>query len=85
MPMTKYAPSHAPRVGAAPRKAVGVVCGAQASPIAQFLRDPRVIRLWLFRHRSRAELRALSAGQLEDIGLTRAQADAEAAKPFWKA
>ena len=33
--------------------------------------------------RQRRALRALDAGQLADLGLTRAQADAEAARPVW--
>lgn len=33
--------------------------------------------------RQRRELRQMDDAQLEDLGLSRAQADAEAARPFW--
>jgi uncharacterized protein YjiS (DUF1127 family) len=35
--------------------------------------------------RQRRALARLSKAQLQDIGVTRAQADAEAARPFWDA
>lgn len=40
---------------------------------------------WLERARQRRELRQLSDHMLKDIGLTRADVEAEAAKPFWRA
>ncbi len=43
------------------------------------------LRLWKTRLDGRRELRALDDHMLADIGLTRAEADYEAAKPFWKA
>jgi uncharacterized protein YjiS (DUF1127 family) len=39
---------------------------------------------WQRRARQRAELTRLDARELKDIGISRAQAEAEAAKPFWK-
>ena len=38
----------------------------------------------LARHRTRRHLGDLSAEQLNDIGLTRAQAEAESRKRFWR-
>src|ERR1041384_4776155 len=45
----------------------------------------RLIRLWAARHSQRRTLRELAAEKhrLDDIGLTRAHALHEAAKPFW--
>ena len=40
--------------------------------------------LWLERARQRRQLRELSDHMLRDIGLTRADAWAEAEKPFWR-
>ncbi|MGB0750027.1 MAG: DUF1127 domain-containing protein [Magnetospiraceae bacterium] len=40
---------------------------------------------WLFRHKSRHQLRAMSDGQLKDLGLSRADVDRESTRPFWKA
>lgn len=53
--------------------AVGVV-------IAMFDR----IAEWQARARQRLELSQLDARELKDIGISRAQAEAEAAKPFWR-
>jgi len=36
------------------------------------------------RARQRAQLRGLDARLLDDVGLTRMQADLEAGKPFWR-
>lgn len=44
-----------------------------------------VLRLWRARARQRVQLAALPPQMLADIGLDRAQADREAAKPFWRA
>lgn len=43
----------------------------------------RVIALWIARRRQRQELADLDEHLLKDIGLTRAEARHEAAKPFW--
>ena len=40
--------------------------------------------IWLDRARQRRQLRELSDAMLRDIGLTRADAWAESAKPFWR-
>lgn len=40
---------------------------------------------WFARYKSRQALRALDDHLLDDIGLSREQAEQEAAKPFWKA
>jgi uncharacterized protein YjiS (DUF1127 family) len=39
--------------------------------------------LWYQRARQRRQLAQLSDAQLDDIGVNRAEARAEAAKPFW--
>lgn len=44
-----------------------------------------LLSTWIRRHRSRADLRALDAHMLRDIGLDWAEAAAEAQKPFWRA
>lgn len=41
--------------------------------------------LWRQRARQRRQLATLSDRQLDDIGISRAQADCESAKPFWRA
>ena len=43
------------------------------------------VAAWELRHRSRKHLNTLSPALLRDIGLDPAQANAEAAKPFWRA
>lgn len=40
--------------------------------------------VWLERNRSRRELRSLDTRILHDIGLSRYDAEHEAAKPFWR-
>ena len=40
---------------------------------------------WLERARQRRQLRQLGDHMLKDIGLSRADVDAEASKPFWQA
>lgn len=40
---------------------------------------------WIQRHRQRRSLLRLDDRLLEDIGVSRADAEAEAAKPFWRA
>lgn len=42
------------------------------------------LRVWRRRSRTRAELRQLEYASLVDIGITREQAEQEAAKPFWQ-
>lgn len=49
------------------------------------LRLAYLVFVWTARSRSRAALRRLDATRLADLGLTRADARAEAAKWFWTA
>jgi uncharacterized protein YjiS (DUF1127 family) len=44
----------------------------------------KMIRKWQRRARGRHELAAMGDRMLKDIGLTRADALAQASKPFWK-
>lgn len=44
-----------------------------------------IAQLWMARSRQRKQLAQLEDYQLEDIGISRSQALAEAAKPFWQA
>ena len=39
---------------------------------------------WRRRHRARAELARMSERELHDLGITRAEAEREAAMPFWR-
>ena len=43
------------------------------------------LKVWDRRHRQRQQLRELDPALLRDIGVSDAEAEAEAAKPFWKA
>jgi uncharacterized protein YjiS (DUF1127 family) len=43
-----------------------------------------MIREWRRRTRSRRELLTLNEHMLKDIGITRVDAQYEAAKPFWR-
>lgn len=44
-----------------------------------------VLKQWNHRRRSRAHLDALPSHLLRDIGLSQAEAELEARKPFWRA
>lgn len=44
----------------------------------------RTLRMWIARDRERRALRQLDDRLLDDIGVTRAQANAVADKPFWR-
>ncbi len=44
----------------------------------------RLIGTWMERRRQRRALAELDDHQLRDIGLTRAEARAECAQPFWR-
>ena len=61
---------------AAPRRA------GSAAPIAQLLLGR--LSMWLQRARERRALYGLDDDMLKDIGLTRADIDLEAHKPFWR-
>ena len=43
------------------------------------------VERWLARHGQRRALLALDAAQLEDMGISAAQAWEEGSKPFWRA
>ncbi|MFZ1661872.1 MAG: hypothetical protein WAT77_07910 [Paracoccaceae bacterium] len=45
----------------------------------------KALRLWGERHRSRKALRRLEDAYLRDLDLTRAEAEREARKLFWRA
>lgn len=60
----------------------------QASRRRTFVRDNSwlsVLSVWYQRYMQRQELRELDDHLMADVGLSRAQADAEARKPFWVA
>lgn len=44
-----------------------------------------ILHVWQQRHRERTQLSELPAHLLKDIGVSRAEADAEIRKPFWQA
>ena len=44
----------------------------------------RLLLRWCDRHRQRRQLGELDDRLLDDVGLTRATADAERCKPFWR-
>ena len=54
----------------------------RAGPIAMLLLD--LLSTWLLRARERRALHGLDDGMLKDIGLTRADIEFEAHKPFWR-
>ncbi len=47
-------------------------------------RLPALLRTWYQRAHQRRQLAQLDDRALDDIGVSRAQAEAEAAKPFWQ-
>ena len=65
--------------------ALGYQTAAQASCGGSCARLWSQFVLWRQRTRQRHQLAALSDRQLDDIGISREQADCEAAKPFWQA
>ena len=44
----------------------------------------QVLRTWAARDRARRELRELDEATLRDVGISRADADYEGGKPFWR-
>lgn len=48
-------------------------------------RTAAALKTWSRRRRSRDELATVDAATLRDIGISRADADFEASKPFWTA
>ena len=55
------------------------------SPDTAAVAAVRTLVRWQRRSRDRARLGGMEAYLLADMGITRDQADAEAAKPFWRA
>lgn len=56
------------------------------SPLSRALLGAAVaVANWETRHKTRQNLRDMSPELLDDIGLTRAEAQREADKPFWVA
>lgn len=55
------------------------------SPFHYIGRIAGLARDWRMRLRKRTELLMLNDVELQDMRLSRADADAEASKPFWKA
>ena len=51
---------------------------------ARVARGIELLMIWHERARQRHQLRSLSDHMLRDIGLGRADIEAEAAKPFWQ-
>lgn len=44
----------------------------------------KTFKFWIERSRQRKQLAKLDSRMLKDIGITRAEANAELAKPFWR-
>ena len=51
---------------------------------ADVIRVVEALALWMARARQRRNLLALDDRALRDVGVNRAEAEAEAAKPFWR-
>ena len=71
------------------RPYVDAACTTHSQPHAHRFRGGElnvwasVLRTWLQRSRQRRALAELDDRMLRDIGITRPQAEREAAKPFW--
>ena len=68
------------------RQLFGIPGGLQSRPVPIVRRSPvwtMLRRAWR-RYRSRQYLGQLDAYMLKDIGVTPAEAEAEANKPFWR-
>ncbi|MCW5751066.1 MAG: DUF1127 domain-containing protein [Alphaproteobacteria bacterium] len=55
------------------------------SPLAILMRAVNLLLVWQDRARDRQQLAAMSDRALRDVGLSRADIDREASKPFWTA
>lgn len=64
---------------------LGYQAAAPAAGGAAGARLWSLLGVWRQRARQRHQLLTLSDRQLDDIGVSREQADREAAKPFWQA
>ena len=75
------------RIGASAAILAGGTANQPVHLVAQgwFTRAFEHGSLWLERSRQRRELRQLGDHMLKDIGLSRADVEAEVAKPFWRA
>lgn len=58
--------------------------GTRLNPLARLARMLDTLAAWNERRRQRLALEALPDHILSDIGVSRADADNEATKPFWK-
>ena len=75
----KHATAHADYQGIIGAQVRGVECIELS-----FYRLLDTLSLWRKRARTRAQLAQLSAAQLDDIGVSQAQMQVEARKPFWR-
>jgi uncharacterized protein YjiS (DUF1127 family) len=68
------------------RQLFGIPGGLRSRPVPVVRRSPfwAMVRRALRRYRSRQYLGQLDAHMLKDIGVTPAEAEAEANKPFWR-
>jgi uncharacterized protein YjiS (DUF1127 family) len=64
------------------------LAGLAASPrpllVSRVGRAVDLVLIWHERARQRRQLRSLSTHMLRDIGLSRADVEGEASKPFWR-
>jgi uncharacterized protein YjiS (DUF1127 family) len=75
--------AYSPASGGFSRRAVAEAYWHRAMEIAEAARTE--LREWRRRARARNELLTLSDTDLRDIRWTRAEVEAEARKPFWRA
>lgn len=61
-----------------------VLAGVRRAPAPSAAGLLALVRAWIGRARSRADLADLDDRMLADVGLTRAEALAEADRPFWR-
>ena len=76
-PCIECARAH-PEPQAASRRLLRALVGALALPF-------EILLEWQARERQRQQLRELSDHLLKDLGLSRADIEKEASKPFWRA
>lgn len=69
---------------------LGSALGAATKPLGalkivrvSYYKALEIIMIWQERAEQRCALKELDSRQLKDIGITRADASREAAKPFW--
>jgi uncharacterized protein YjiS (DUF1127 family) len=75
------------RIGASYATVAGRATNAPAHLVPQgwFADGIEQVLAWLERARQRRHLQQLSDHMLKDIGLSRAEVEAETSKPFWRA